>query len=281
VAPKEEAGVKIVDAQIHIWSSGKPSGLHRKVASFTAEEALAEMDAAGVDAALIHPPSSWDPNSNALALAAAQKYPDRFAVMGQFPVDRPENRGLIQGWRNQPGMMGLRWALLSPEEQVWLRDGTLDWLWPAAEREGLVVATMGGLFLPEFRRIAEAHPGLKLVLDHCGLVRTAQDAGAFAHLDDLVALAKLPNVAVKATGAPHYSTQPYPYRNLHDGLQRIFDAFGPHRMFWGTDITRMPCSYRQCVTFFTEELPWLKGRDLELVMGRALCAWIDWPLRFD
>ena len=40
----------------------------------------------------------------------------------------------------------------------------------------------------------------------------------------------------------------------------------------------MPCSYRQCVTFFTEELPWLKGRDLELVMGRGLCDWIGWDL---
>jgi len=48
-------------------------------------------------------------------------------------------------------------------------------------------------------------------------------------------------------------------------------------MFWGTDITRMPCSWRQCVTLFTEELPWLKGRDLELVMGEALCNWIGWP----
>jgi hypothetical protein len=29
---------------------------------------------------------------------------------------------------------------------------------------------------------------------------------------------------------------------------------------------------------FTEELPWLKGRDLELVMGRAVCDWIGWKL---
>ena len=49
-------------------------------------------------------------------------------------------------------------------------------------------------------------------------------------------------------------------------------------MFWGTDITRMPCSWRQCVTLFTEELPWLTGRDLELVMGRAFCDWIGWKL---
>jgi predicted TIM-barrel fold metal-dependent hydrolase len=273
--------MKIVDAQIHIWSKGTPSGLHRKVSSFTAEEALREMDEAGVHAAVIHPPASWDPDSNAMAVEAAQRYPERFAVMGQFPPTRPELRHLIQGWKKQPGMLGLRWALLHPEEQVWLRDGTLDWLWPAAEQEGLPVSCMGGLFLREFRQIAEAHPNLKMILDHCGLVRTGQDDAAFAKLDELVALAKLPNVAVKATGAPHYSTQGYPYRNIHDGLQRIFDAFGPKRFFWGTDITRMPCSYRQCVTFFTEELPWLKGADLEWVMGRAVCEWLGWELRFD
>ena len=74
---------------------------------------------------------------------------------------------------------------------------------------------------------------------------------------------------------------PYPFRNIHEGLHRIFDAFGPQRFFWGTDITRMPCSYRQCVTMFTEELPWLSGRDLELVMGRAVCEWIGWDLPLD
>jgi hypothetical protein len=29
---------------------------------------------------------------------------------------------------------------------------------------------------------------------------------------------------------------------------------------------------------FTEELPWLKGRDLELVMGRAVCDWLGWKI---
>ena len=66
--------------------------------------------------------------------------------------------------------------------------------------------------------------------------------------------------------------------NIHGYLKQIFDAFGPQRCFWGTDITRMPCSWKQCVTMFTEELPWLKGRDLELVMGRALCDWIGWDI---
>ena len=91
--------MKIIDAQVHIWSKTvtPPSGLHRKVAKFTAEELLREMDEAGVDAALIHPPRSWDPDSNALAIEAARKYPERFAVMGQFALDNPENRKLIKG----------------------------------------------------------------------------------------------------------------------------------------------------------------------------------------
>jgi predicted TIM-barrel fold metal-dependent hydrolase len=274
--------MKIIDAQAHIWSQTvrPPSGLHRKVSKFTAEELLTEMDQAGVDAVLIHPPIGWDPDSNALAVQAALKHPDRFAVMGQFsPVD-PENFKLIHGWRDQPGMMGLRWALLSEEERKWLDDGLLDAVWAEAQKEGISVAMMGGMFLPKFRKIAEQYPRLRMILDHCGLNRHGQDAEAFTHLDEMLQLAKLPNVAVKATGAPHYSTQPYPFRNIHDGLHRIFDAFGPKRMFWGTDITRMPCSYRQCVTFFTEELSWLKGKDLEDVMGRGLCEWIGWNYRF-
>ena len=119
---------------------------------------LQEMDEAGVDAALIHPPRGWDPDSNALAIEAVRKYPDRFAIMGNFALENPDDRKLIHGWRQQPGMMGLRWPLLSDEHQKWLHEGALEWLWPAAEKEGLPLAMMGGIFLPKFREIAERHP---------------------------------------------------------------------------------------------------------------------------
>jgi len=133
--------------------------------------------------------------------------------------------------------------------------------------------------LREIGRIAERHPRLRLTIDHLGGrggTTTQKDAAAMTHIPDLVALAKLPNVAVKATGVPHYSSQAYPFPALHTYLRQVYDAFGPNRMFWGTDITKMPCSWRQCVAMFTEELPWLTGRDLELVMGEALCAWWGW-----
>jgi hypothetical protein len=29
---------------------------------------------------------------------------------------------------------------------------------------------------------------------------------------------------------------------------------------------------------FTEEMPWLKGEDLEWVMGRGVCDWLGWKV---
>ena len=267
--------MRIIDAQIHIWSSGTPSVDHRPVPVVTHAEMLAAMDEAGVDAAIIHPPG-WDPNAATVAAIAQRAHPGRFAILGQFPPERPESRALIDTWLDQPGMLGMRWAPLHPAARALLDSGAMDWIWPAAERAGIPVALLAGPFLPKFRTIAERHPGLKLIIDHVGLLRLQRDAAAFANLETLLALAHLPNVAIKATGAPGYSTQPYPFPNLHDGLHRIFDAFGPNRFFWGTDITRMPCTYRQCITLFTERLPWLHGNDLELVMGNAIANWLNW-----
>src|SRR5262249_43490387 len=98
------------------------------------------------------------------------------------------------------------------------------------------------------------------------------------NLPELFATATFPNVALKATGAPSYSSEAYPYRDIHGHIRRLYDAFGPERMFWGTDITRMPCPWRQCVTMFTEELPWLSARDTEPIMRRPLATWLDGKL---
>jgi predicted TIM-barrel fold metal-dependent hydrolase len=276
----------IVDAQVHIWSSGKPTNPnHRQVAAFTKDDLLKEMDAAGVDAAVIHPPASWDPDSNELAVEAARQHPRRLSILGNFPLDRPESRALIDSWKQRPGMLGLRFTFLQPHMKSWPTDGTIDWLWPAAERAGLPVALLCAGFLPKVAEVAERHPRLKLIIDHLGRPSGRKgdpgledDVALWSNLSQVTALAKYPNVAMKATGAPSYSSEAYPYRNIHDHLRRIYDTFGPQRLFWGTDITRMPCSWRQCVTMFTEELPWLKGHDLELVMGRAVCDWLGWNL---
>jgi len=96
----------IVDAQIHLWEKGTPSAHHRQE-PYSAEQAIAGMDAAGVDRALIHP-VLWDPDSNELAVEAVRKYPDRFAIMCWFYLDDPNVRDLVARWKERPGMLGLR-----------------------------------------------------------------------------------------------------------------------------------------------------------------------------
>src|SRR5258708_28146081 len=101
----------IVDAQIHLWSQGIPTNaLHRQIPSYSAEECLMEMDNGGVQAALIHPPG-WDPNSLVVAESAAVHYPDRFAILGQFPIEKPESPQPIPGRKTPPGRLAPR---LSP-----------------------------------------------------------------------------------------------------------------------------------------------------------------------
>src|SRR6266567_6145847 len=172
----------IVDAQVHLWRNNLPTNPnHRQIPNFTADDLLKEMAVAGVDAALIHPPG-WDPDSNALAIEAASLHPDRLAVLGNFPLDRGPNRELVEGWKSQPGMLGLRWALNQPQQLAWTTDGTLDWLWPIAEAAGVPIAFIGPGTQAMIGRVAERHPGLKLIVDHLGRVGGTKDDAAFANL---------------------------------------------------------------------------------------------------
>jgi predicted TIM-barrel fold metal-dependent hydrolase len=264
----------IVDAQVHLWSKGTASPPHL-TRPYLVDECIRDMDAAGVDGAILHPPASWDPDSNEIAVAAVEAHPRRFAILGNPPLDRPESPLLIAAWKTRPGTLGYRFYFNQPHNRSWPTDGTLDWLWPAAEKAGTPLALLAGDWLPYLGRIAERHPALKLTVDHMGALRGAKGDAAFPAMADLTALARYPNVAVKLTGGPFYADDPYPFRSLHKHYRAMYDAFGPKRLFWGTDITKMPCSLRQCVTHF-QEIDWIPEADKRLIMGESICQWLGW-----
>ena len=180
----------IVDGQIHLWEKGTPSPPHRQE-PFSAEQAIAAMDEGGVDRALVHP-VLWDPNSNELALAAVRKYPDRFAIMGWFYLDDPNGRDLVAHWKERPGMLGLRFYFNERHKREWMTDGSLDWLWPAAERAGVPVALAAALFLPTVGRIAERHPGLKLIVDHMAVPPGSRGEPAYRFQPELLDARQIP-----------------------------------------------------------------------------------------
>src|SRR3954469_8205544 len=133
----------IVDAQVHIWGADTPerpwpasgrSRPHRPL-PFSKDDLLCEMDAAGVARVVIVPPS-WEGDRNDLALAAARLHPDRFAVMGRLPLRRRDPAALAR-WREQPGMLGIRVTTAGAGARELFTDPGGDWLWTAAERNGV------------------------------------------------------------------------------------------------------------------------------------------------
>jgi len=275
----------IVDAQVHLWRAEAPDrpwppgGAARAQLPepFTIEKLLPLMDEAGVDRAVIVPPS-WEGDRVDYALEAANKHRGRFAVMGRIPIASPHAPALLPRWKDQPGMLGIRLTFLHAQA-AWLTDGTADWFWPAAEQAGIPVMFLACGQMGEFAKIAERQPELVLIIDHMGLSLDIARANMIARaLDETVALAKYPNVSVKVSSAPAYSSEPYPFRDMNVHLHRVFDAFGPQRCYWGTDMTNSfaKASYRQRITHFTEELDFLSEEDKDWIMGRAILARLGW-----
>lgn len=267
----------ILDSQVHIWKSERTEGKPHLDKPFGYPDLLAEMQQAGIDGAVLIPPG-WEGDNSDYALEAARAQPGKFGVMGRIAVRNSTNAQLLKGWRSRTGMLGIRVSFQKPDRKPWLTDGTVDWLWPAAEAADIPVMIFAPGQHAKLRAIAAHHPRLRLIIDHMALARE-QDEQAAAAIESLAALADCPNLHVKTTSVPLYSTEPYPYTNLHGALRRLIQEFGPQRCFWGTDLTRIKslATYRQCVTLFTEEFAFLNPGDLDWIMGRGLAACLRWP----
>jgi predicted TIM-barrel fold metal-dependent hydrolase len=284
--PQPASKRTIVDAQVHLWKANSPDWAWEPGARpqlpepFTIERALPMMDEAGVDRVVIVPAGVNDRND--YALEAAKRYPNRFAVMGRIRLQDPKSAALLPTWKQQPGMLGVRLSFNTPQTLASLSDGTADWFWPAAEKAGLPIMFLAVGEVPKFARIAERHPQLTLIIDHMGLNSSSRanrlTESIPAAIDQAVALAKYPNVSVKFSGAVGNSLDPYPFRDMTVHLKRLFDAYGPQRCHWGTDITNSlaKASYGQRITHFTEELSFLSESDKDWVMGRAILARLKW-----
>jgi len=134
--------VFIVDSQVHIWKEETPGrpwikgarermrlNGHRE-AAFTYQECVALMDEAGVDRALILPPS-WEGDRTDYALEACEAHPDRFGVMARIPQNKPaEGAAMMRDFAQNPHIKGTRLTFHRPIDRNWMIDGTNDWYWP-------------------------------------------------------------------------------------------------------------------------------------------------------
>ncbi|HEX7605232.1 MAG TPA: amidohydrolase family protein, partial [Usitatibacter sp.] len=155
----------IVDSQVHIWAESTPERPWPARArahghALDAAAVLARMDEAGVDRAILVPPS-WEGDRNDLALAASRSHPRRFAVMGRLDPDAPGAREQVERWREQPGMLGLRFSFHTELLRQPFLDGRFDWVWGAAERAGHpVMVLVHHAYMDRMDAVATRHPNL-------------------------------------------------------------------------------------------------------------------------
>ncbi len=275
----------ITDSQIHLYlpdSDEHPwppqfRGQPRDQLQHFPEDILPHMDGAGVQRAVLVPPS-WSGDDNAPCLAWAAQYPDRFAVMGRFDMLDPD-QGRLETWMQQPHMLGVRFAG-ALDRGEWLDLERFGWFWTAVERLQIPVMLLAAeKRISLVKRIAERHPDLVIIMDHFGTtIGDLNTIDPWAYQNEVLELAKFPNVYGKLSALPLNTLEPYPFPSQTPFIRKAYDVFGPKRLAWGTDASRFRRStYQEAVDHMLHTIDFLTDEDKEWIMGRTISTVLNWP----
>lgn len=288
--------MQIVDAQIHdpLRETPLADDFSSKVKDVIAVECAREaLDCVGVDAALVFA-------SQRFIDACVMRYPERFAGVRRFDYDADDLEEQIIAFRNKPGMVAARSIIGEGETGAVRPDfcaGKMDPLYELAEKHGLplFISTSGWTKL--VKPLALKYPGLKLVIDHIGLRQSPPSPPRpepWAGLPDVLKLKRYPNVYIKLSGVPLLSVERFPFKDTWPYLHRIVDAFGPERIMWASDFTRMrwqvnrvggvrhnaPRSewkpYSDCLNFI-HQIDELSSTDKNWILGETAQRVLNWP----
>ena len=265
-----EAKIVICDSQVHappVPPEESPVG------GLSRDELLAQMSQVGVDRVVLVP---LIPHTEE-CFEFVEENPDRFSIMGVFPLtEGPEGYAKFREWKAQGKVRGLRVSFVAAEPREMLEAGEIEWLWEAADQDALSVMVNIPDNVWRLEDVSARYPNIRFLIDHMGLSPRRKYSDFNEVLAPVLALAGRPNVAVKASCLPSSVEDGYPFKTIHEPLHQVIDAFGPGRVFWGSDLTRLPCTYSECLRLFTDELPFLSERDRTLILGEAVCAWLGW-----
>ncbi|WP_440707954.1 amidohydrolase family protein [Herbiconiux sp. YIM B11900] len=256
----------IVDAHAHVWDRTRTpiDWIDESLPEIDRDFSVPELETVAQDAAtalgvridgLVLVQALNDADETADLLAAAHG-----PVVGWLDLDAPDAPGRLEALRAQPGgerLVGIRHlAHVDPDPEWLLRPAVshgLDALADAGLGFDLVVRPWQ---LATAARVADAHPELRLVLDHLGQPPATAGEGADVDAEnafarwaaDLAELARRPNVVAKISGV---AVRGGPASVAH--LDRVggvaLEVFGPGRLMFGSDwpLVRLADDY----------IPWL------------------------
>lgn len=274
----------LIDVHMHVWSDDpvKFPFAHPYDAKFTPpkipaslERVVKEMDEHGVTHCVLVQTIShgWD---NRYLFHCLKAEPKRFRGQGLIDPTDPnvaKNLALVM---KEPGMSGVRFSPMYYQgKDDWLNAKSRDELWQKAEDLGAIFNFfIASEQLPKLEDMVRRHPKVKVVIDHLARVDLGQKDPE-PEIKKLLALAKYPNVYVKVSELMILSpSKKHPYRDTFPLVKKVYDAFGPDRLLWGTGFpgdTRAQAdrpSLRAELALIQTEIPFFTPADREKILGK-------------
>jgi len=271
--------MRIIDPHVHIWKNDPhfpwaPETTTPPNDDASPEMLLQAMRAHGVDGTVLVQVIyyRWDNRYTAQAL---DRYPAEFAgVCRVNPLD-PAAPDHLSYWTEERGFHGVRLSPATDATGDWFKGPLMDPIFARAAQLGVPMLILTGpTRLPDLAAILERHPDLDVVIDHmadCPIDRP-----------DLIALlvdmARYPRVHVKISHTWSLSRESYPWRDTHDLVQRVYQAFGPQRIMWGTDwpMCLLKTTYARTLSVVRAEMRFISGDYMPWVLGET--AFKLWPI---
>jgi predicted TIM-barrel fold metal-dependent hydrolase len=122
--------------------------------------------------------------------------------------------------------------------------------------------------MPEVGKLIDRFPNLTVVIDH--QADSPLDKPDLLNL--LIALKRYPKVFVKVSHTWTLSKQPYPYPDAQLQVKRLYDAFGPKQLMWGTDwpLVEDRCGYAKALAMVRDEMKFLNDDDKSWMLSKTV-----------
>ncbi|MFZ5710040.1 MAG: amidohydrolase family protein [Pseudomonadota bacterium] len=181
-------------------------------------------------------------------LGLADATPSVAAVVGWVDFENPAHRAHLERLKAHPKFRGVRPMIQDIPDVDWMLRGDVQWGYRALAGLGLTFDALGfPRHLKNFHTILTRYPGLRAVVDHCMKPQIREDSPEQLAMwaGGMRAIARDTQACVKFSALitedhPHWTVE-----RLRPYVEVVFEAFGPHRIMWGSDwpVCRLRAEY--------------------------------------
>ena len=280
--PEAGAAPVVIDGHVHVIAPDERaypfqplplSGPWYREAPCSAEELLAQMDAAGVARAILVQPLGAYTHDNRYCTDSALRRPDRFASVCSVDAQGPDPAGALAWWVRERGARGVRLFALARDGPGWLEDARTFALWECAAKLGVpLVATIFAHQIPALARVLRRFPEACVALDHCGFPELRREP--WPEAAPLFALADLPNHHLKVS--THVLDAAAREGDARRFVAALVQRFGAERILWGSDFCQThDRPYAELVRLGRESFAGLSAAEQARCLGGTAAAL--WP----